>query len=62
MNVGITFFQRRVTLHVTFLKIGEINTLKEQFDADVLIRTRWREPELDGHSDEVGHFRPRDTE
>ena len=32
---------------MTFLKIGEINTLKEQFDADILLRCKWREPELD---------------
>ena len=34
-------------MHVTFIKIGEINTLKETFDADVLIQAKWREPELD---------------
>jgi hypothetical protein len=36
-----------VWLHVTFLKVGEINTMKEVFDADILLRSRWREPELD---------------
>ena len=40
-------FQREVIVHVTYLKIGEINTLKEQFDADILVRLKWREPELD---------------
>ena len=39
--------QRRVVVHVTFLKVGEINTLKECFEADVLLRTKWRLPELD---------------
>ncbi|KAK2149929.1 hypothetical protein LSH36_430g00057 [Paralvinella palmiformis] len=39
--------KRRVVIHVTFIKIGEINTLKETFDADVLIRAKWREPRLD---------------
>jgi len=32
---------------VTYLKVGEINTLKEQFEADILVRLKWREPELD---------------
>lgn len=39
--------QRRVIVHVTFLKIGEISTLKECFEADILLRSKWREPELD---------------
>ncbi len=30
-----------------FLKIGEIDTLKEQYEADVLIQSKWREPALD---------------
>ena len=34
-------------VHVTFLKIGEIDTKKECFDADVLITAKWREAELD---------------
>jgi len=40
---------------VTFLKLGEINTLKEHFDADMLIRSKWREPRLDAYKtgDEV---------
>ena len=42
-----TSLQRRVVVHVTFLKIGEISTLKECFEADILLRTKWREPELD---------------
>ena len=39
--------QRTVIVHVTFLKIGEIDTKKECFDADVLITAKWREVELD---------------
>ena len=53
-NLYVTFYcclllrdQRKVTVHVTFIKIGEIDTLKELFEADVLIRSKWREPELD---------------
>ena len=37
----------RVEISVVFLKIGEIDTLKEQYEADVLIKARWREPLLD---------------
>ena len=40
-------FQIRVEISVTFLKIGEIDTLKEQFEADILVKSRWREPALD---------------
>ena len=46
-------FQRQVIVHVTFLKLGEINTLKEQFDADILVRSKWREPLLDTYKPEV---------
>ena len=46
--------QRRVIVHVTYLKFGEINTLTEKFDADVLVRAKWREPLLDDNGkDEV---------
>ena len=33
---------------VQFFKVGEIDTLKEQYTADVIVRARWREPTLDG--------------
>ncbi|XP_013387103.1 uncharacterized protein LOC106156405 isoform X2 [Lingula anatina] len=36
-----------VEVCVIFLKLGEIDTLKEQFSADVLVKAKWREPELD---------------
>ena len=32
---------------MTFIKLGEINTLKEAFDADILVKSTWREPLLD---------------
>ena len=42
-------------MHVTYLKFGEINTLTEKFDADVLVRAKWREPALDDNGNfEVG--------
>jgi len=31
-----------------FMKLGEIDTIKETFSADVFIQARWREPRLDG--------------
>jgi len=30
------------------MKLGEIDTIKETFTADVFIKSRWREPRLDG--------------
>lgn len=30
------------------MKLGEIDTVKESFTADVFIQARWREPRLDG--------------
>ncbi|KAL8592371.1 hypothetical protein ACOMHN_044307 [Nucella lapillus] len=45
----------KVQVCVQFFKVGEIDTLKEQYTADVIVRARWREPSLDGqlseHSD-----------
>ncbi|VDD79265.1 unnamed protein product [Mesocestoides corti] len=41
-----------VEVRVVFLKIGEIDTLKEMFRADAFIQTKWPEPRLNGKSDE----------
>lgn len=38
---------------MVFLKIGEIDTLKELYYADVFIQAKWREPQLDGRTTEV---------
>ncbi|CAH1796086.1 unnamed protein product [Owenia fusiformis] len=40
---------KKVIVHVkvVFLKIGEIDTIKEQFNTDAFIQARWREPALD---------------
>lgn len=35
-------------VQVVFMKLGEIDTIKETFSADVFIKARWREPRLDG--------------
>ncbi|CAF0888771.1 unnamed protein product [Rotaria sordida] len=37
-----------VELRLVFLKIGEIDTLKEQFQAEAFIQARWSEPTLKG--------------
>ena len=37
----------KVYVKVVILKIGEIETIKEYFEADVFIQARWREPVLD---------------
>ena len=41
--------RKKTTVYVTvvFLKIGEIQTIKEYFEADVYIQAKWREPVLD---------------
>ena len=50
----VTFsFQVQVYIRVVFLKLGEIDTLKENFAADAFIQARWREPALDGKTDLV---------
>lgn len=38
---------------VQFFKVGEIDTLKEQFNADVIVKAKWREPTFDGQQTTV---------
>lgn len=46
--------KKSVFIKVTYLKISNIETVKEQFSADVFIKARWREPSLDhGKSSET---------
>jgi len=40
--------KRTVFIQVVFIKVGEIDTVKETFAADVFIQARWREPRFDG--------------
>lgn len=40
-------------VRVVFLKIGEIDTLKEMYRADAFIQTKWPEPRLNGKTPEV---------
>nr|XP_022322508.1 uncharacterized protein LOC111123990 isoform X2 [Crassostrea virginica] len=42
--------QVKVQICVQFFKVGEIDTLKEQFTADVIVKAKWREPTLDGQN------------
>ena len=42
-----------VYVHTVFLKVGEIDTVKETFSADVYIQARWKEPLFDNQSDLV---------
>ncbi|XP_045184248.2 acetylcholine-gated ion channel acc-4-like [Mercenaria mercenaria] len=50
--------RKKTTVHVavTFLKIGEVETIKEYFEADVYIQARWREPLLDKTKTTVSDF------
>ena len=50
---GFYSFQVAVYIRVVFLKIGEIDTLKENFAADAYIQARWREPQFDHQRDIV---------
>ncbi|CAF1361737.1 unnamed protein product [Rotaria magnacalcarata] len=48
-NAGIHKLERvTVELRLVFLKLGEIDTLKEQFQAEAFIQARWYEPSLKG--------------
>jgi hypothetical protein len=37
-----------VYIEVVFMKLGEIDTIKETYTAEIVIQARWREPKLDG--------------
>ncbi|RUS77273.1 hypothetical protein EGW08_014964 [Elysia chlorotica] len=39
----------RVHVKTVFMKFGEVDTVKEKFDADLFLQARWREPALDSH-------------
>ncbi|XP_052787031.1 uncharacterized protein LOC128222184 isoform X2 [Mya arenaria] len=46
-NENGTTNSRKVFVKVNFLKVTDIDTLKEVFHADIFVQTRWREPSLD---------------
>lgn len=39
--------QKTVYVRMVFIRMDNVETLKEQFDGDVYFRARWREPKLD---------------
>ncbi|CAF1388982.1 unnamed protein product [Adineta ricciae] len=41
-------YEEKMNVELFFLKIGEIDTLKEQFQAEAFIQARWAEPTLKG--------------
>jgi hypothetical protein len=44
--IFLEFFKSKVKveIRVVFLKIGEIDTIKEQFQAEAFIECKWKEP------------------
>ena len=42
-----------VSIRMVFLKLGEIDTVRENFQADVYIEAQWKEPALNKCSEEV---------
>lgn len=53
---GIRTDQVEVYARVTFLKLGEVDTVHEKFCADVITQARWREPALDSLTAEDGEL------
>ncbi|XP_052796254.1 uncharacterized protein LOC128228793 [Mya arenaria] len=51
--------RKKTTVYVAFvfLKIGQVETIKEYFEADVFLQARWREPALDNTTVKVKDFR-----
>ena len=45
--------QDTVSINVAFRKINDINTIQDRFSADVFVQASWREPRLDGQSQQV---------
>jgi len=45
--------QVKVFINVAFRKINDINTINDRFNADILVQATWREPQLDGQSQQV---------
>jgi hypothetical protein len=40
--------QVTIYVRIVFLKVGEIDTLRDRFAADAFIQSKWREPAMDG--------------
>ena len=45
--------RRRVELRLVFLKIGDIDTKEQLFEAEVFLQAKWHEPKLDELADKV---------
>ena len=43
-----------VFVKIVILKLGDIDTMRDKFSADVFIQCKWREPALDGRMALVG--------
>ncbi|KAL4216777.1 hypothetical protein ACF0H5_024500 [Mactra antiquata] len=43
--------KKRIFVKVNFLKVTDIDTIKEVFHADIFVQVRWREPTLDNSKD-----------
>ncbi|XP_067664936.1 cys-loop ligand-gated ion channel-like [Haliotis asinina] len=46
-DVGASSKKRQISLKIVFLKISNIDTIKEEYSADIFLSARWREPALD---------------
>ena len=45
-----------VELRATILKLLDVDTISQQFEADVYVQCKWEELDLDGLSNEVLHM------
>ncbi|CAH1779688.1 unnamed protein product [Owenia fusiformis] len=54
VSVGFVCDKKVVEVCVKIVKIGEIDTLHEQYTAEVLVKAKWREPALDFVQDAKG--------
>jgi len=52
-NYFLFYCQVTVTIRLTILEILEISTVKKSFSAEVIMRAKWREPDLDGQTEIV---------
>lgn len=44
----LCWLQVTVYVRIMFLKVGEIDTLRDKFSADAFVQAKWREPSMDG--------------
>ena len=40
--------QRLVKVRAVFIKVGEVDTMRQTVQAELFLQFRWHEPELDG--------------